>query len=324
MRRLVVVLTALNLAACAHGGAAPESSEVGEVGAQKAPPLTAEATPEARKAASEAEGLARSGESAQALPLYRVAWEGGVRTKDLAYNAACAAALAKASDEALVWLRRAVEAGFDNAKHMKSDPDLVSIRELPGYAPLEQKAAAAEAKLYEAANPELRDELLRRMDEDQEARQALMASNFKDEAAQAKLREVDSRNTVWLKGIIAKVGWPGHEVVGVRGSFAAWLLVQHADQDVAFQSEVLPMLEKAVARGEGSAKNLAYLTDRVAVNTGKPQRYGTQLEEVNGRMVAKTLEDPAGVDERRKAVGLGTLEEYIQSFERMKAASQKP
>ncbi|WP_338870109.1 DUF6624 domain-containing protein [Myxococcus stipitatus] len=324
MRRLVVVLAALNLAACAQGGGATESPGTAQVATEKSPPLTVEPTPEARKAAAEADGLSRKGESAQALPLFRVAWEGGVRNKDLAYDAACAASLAKAPDEALVWLGRAVDGGFDNVKHLKNDPDLDSVRGLPGYAPLEARVVAAEAKLLEAADPALRDELLRRMDEDQEARKALMVSNFKDEAAKVKLREVDARNTAWLKGVVAKVGWPGRAVAGVRGAFAAWLLVQHADQDVAFQAEVLPMLEKAVARGEGSAKDLAYLMDRVAVNTGKPQRYGTQLEEVNGRMAPKNLEDPAGVNARRASVGLGTLEEYLAGVERMRAAIQKP
>ena len=62
------------------------------------------------------------------------------------------------------------------------------------------------------------------------------------------------------------------------------------------------------------------------MNISKPQRYATQLEEVNGWMVPKELEDPEKVNERRAAVGLGTLEEYTASFERMKAAAtqQKP
>ncbi|WP_426749810.1 DUF6624 domain-containing protein [Myxococcus sp. Y35] len=326
MRRIIVLLAALNLVACAHGGGAPEPAapESATAAAPVAPKPVA--TPEATKAAAEADGLARKGDNAGALPLYRSAWMGGVRGKYIAYNAACAASLLGEREEALVWLERAVEEGYDNAKHLQKDPDLGNIRSLPGYAALEQRVIAAEAKQYEAADPALRDELLKRMEEDQQARNALIASNFKDEAAKARMMEVDARNTRWLKGVIAERGWPGSALVGTRASFAAWLLVQHADQDVAFQSEVLPMLEAAVARGEGSAKDLAYLTDRVLVNTGKPQRYATQLEEVNGRMVPKALEDPEKVNERRAAVGLGTLEEYIASFERMKAAAtqQKP
>ncbi|MCE9671707.1 hypothetical protein LY474_28255 [Myxococcus stipitatus] len=320
MRRLVILLTALNLAACAHstGGAAAPAGSSASAAAPK--PV---ATPEARQAAMEADGLARKGDHVAALALYRRAWEGGVRNRNTAYNAACSASLSKEGEEALTWLGRAVDEGFNNVAHLRKDPDLENIRGLPGYAAVEQRVVEEDAKQLQAADPALRDELLARMEEDQKVRQALFGSSFQDEAAKKKLEEVDAANTAWLKEVIAKKGWPGNALVGPRASFAAWLLVQHADKDVAFQEKVLPMLEQAVARGEGSPANLAYLTDRVLVNTGKPQRYGTQMEEVEGKMVPKTLEDPANVDARRAAVGLGTMAEYQASFEQMRQQQQK-
>ncbi|MFY2559205.1 DUF6624 domain-containing protein [Corallococcus terminator] len=320
MRRLVILLTALNLIACAHGGGASEPAASTATPAPK--PV---ATPEAKQASAEAYGLSRKGDDAGAVLLYRRAWEGGVRGKVMAYSAACSASLAKQPEEALVWLERAVDEGFDDAKHLAKDTDLDNIRSLPGFAPLEQRIAAAEAKQYEAADPALRDELLKRAEEDQRVRRLLVASQFKDEAVKAEMVKVDADNTAFLKEVIAKRGWPGKALVGARATFSAWLMVQHADQDVAFQEQVLPMLEQAVTRGEGSAKELAYLTDRVLVNTDKPQRYATQLEpNAEGKMVPKQLEDPANVNARRAAVGLDSVEEYIQSVERMKAAMNKP
>jgi hypothetical protein len=41
-------------------------------------------------------------------------------------------------------------------------------------------------------------------------------------------------------------------------------------------------MEEAVAEGEASQSNYAYLTDRVLFHEGKPQRYGTQLRQRNG------------------------------------------
>jgi len=322
MRRLVILLTALNLIGCAHGGGASESAAP-----QAAAPVTPKpvATPEAKQASAEAYGLSRKGDDAGALVLYRRAWEGGVRGKVMAYSAACSASLAKQPEEALVWFARAVDEGFDDAKHLDQDTDLDSIRSLPGFAPLRERVVVAEAKQYEAADPALRDELLKRAEEDQRVRRLLVASQFKDEAVKAEMLKVDASNTAFLKDVIAKRGWPGKALVGARATFSAWLMVQHADKDVAFQEQVLPMLEQAVARGEGSAKELAYLTDRVLVNTGKPQRYATQLEPDDaGKMVPKQLEDPANVNARRAAVGLDSVEEYIQSMERMKAAASKP
>ncbi len=61
---------------------------------------------------------------------------------------------------------------------------------------------------------------------------------------------------------------------------------------------------------EVSPGDVAYLTDRVLVNEGKPQVYGTQFHEVNGHPEPRPIEDPDSVDVRRAGVGLGTLAEY--------------
>ncbi|MEO1512186.1 MAG: DUF6624 domain-containing protein, partial [Planctomycetota bacterium] len=74
--------------------------------------------------------------------------------------------------------------------------------------------------------------------------------------------------------------------------------------------------EPAVASGNASGRNLAYLTDRVLINTGRPQRYGTQVqyEHAIGRAYPKELEDAAAVDHRRAAVGLEPLWEYMNDM----------
>ena len=62
-------------------------------------------------------------------------------------------------------------------------------------------------------------------------------------------------------------------------------------------------------------EDLAYLADRVRVNTDRPQIFGTQFTEVDGKFIPKEIEDPEHVDERRHAMGLGTLEEAIREME---------
>jgi 8-oxo-dGTP pyrophosphatase MutT (NUDIX family)/RNA:NAD 2'-phosphotransferase (TPT1/KptA family)/GNAT superfamily N-acetyltransferase len=66
----------------------------------------------------------------------------------------------------------------------------------------------------------------------------------------------------------------------------AWLLVQHMDKDVAFQKEFLKHLKPGT-------QDFKYLTDRVAVNSGQPQQFGTQ----NVNAAAKTADQIIDVGE---------------------------
>lgn len=297
MRPILAALVTLNLAACAHSAGADTTAP--------APQASAPAP------ASEQE------------PLSPKTDEQRRRDASAAYDAACTAALAGKTDEALALLERAADAGFAEAAHMAKDPDLDSLRAEPAYARIAEKVAANDAKLNAAQDPALRDELLKMMESDQAARKALIRSNFQDEAAKKHLREVDTANTARMKEIVAEKGWPGKSLVGQRAALAAWLLVQHADHDRDFQRQMLPLLEQAVARGEADGRNFAYLTDRVLLGSNMPQRYGTQFHEVDGKLVPRPIEDEANVDARRAAVGLGPLSEYAAQMERMRQRSRE-
>jgi len=79
-----------------------------------------------------------------------------------------------------------------------------------------------------------------------------------------------------LKKIIKEIGWPVISKVGKEASQAAWLVAQHADHDVKFQEYCLNLMKNA-SDGDVLKKQIAYLTDRILVNTGKKQLYGTQF-----------------------------------------------
>lgn len=148
---------------------------------------------------------------------------------------------------------------------------------------------------------DLREELLRRLELDQ----ALMRKMFGKRVDPALKEQLDATirdNTEWLRGVIRQWGWPGRTLVGEDGADAAWLLAQHSDHDPAFQRECLNLLDEAVAQGEASKKVLAYLTDRVQIKERGTQTYGTQFR--------VPIDDPEGVNQRRKAMGLGSLTAY--------------
>jgi len=169
--------------------------------------------------------------------------------------------------------------------------------------------------------PALRDELLKRVEQDQAIRNELISHGVKtpDKTILARMQAIDAANTERMKAIVKRYGWPGPELVGVDGSEAAFLLVQHAD--LAFQKEMLPLVEKAYRSGGLSGQSYALLLDRVRVGEGKPQVYGTQakrFEEWNGQEPAlQPIEDEANVDKRRAEVVLPPLAEYREMLKRM-------
>jgi Zn-dependent protease len=59
----------------------------------------------------------------------------------LAFNVACGWARAGQPDAALVWLQRAVEAGYVDLAQLESDPDLASVRDRPAYAEVRDRLA---------------------------------------------------------------------------------------------------------------------------------------------------------------------------------------
>lgn len=181
--------------------------------------------------------------------------------------------------------------------------------------------------------PELRSELLRRTEVDQQVRQeqvkwmkdhgpkgiANFAALGEAERAEfvklaAKMKAVDADNTKWLQEVVERHGWPGRTLVGKDGAKAAWLLAQHADADPEFQRLCLDRMAE-LPKGEVSPANVAYLTDRVLLAEGKKQRYGTQFNFVDGKPQVRPLEDEKNVDRRRAEVGLPPLADYAKVIE---------
>jgi hypothetical protein len=162
---------------------------------------------------------------------------------------------------------------------------------------------------------ELRRELLARAEEDQRVRR--LASPPKgqyefrlpDDVAE-EWQRVDHDNTRWLADLVATRGWPGRTLAGPDGAKAAWLLAQHADRDPELQRTFPGALRGAVADGEASAANLAYLEDRVRVHDGRPQLYGTQFDVIDGELQPSPIEDPERLDERRAEAGLDPFAAY--------------
>lgn len=223
----------------------------------------------------------------------------------------CLAAAGR-TDEALRYLDSEIPHGRIAVEDLrgKDRPGLNRLRKTEAWPALLAKAERLGAQQNAFLDQALRQELLARVEKDQQVRRAAIAAGGKPEDW-ARIAPVDRDNTAWLKQVVARQGWPGNALVGEDGAEAAWILVQHADADPTFQAQMLPLLEAALSRRDVAADHVALLTDRVLRAQGKLQRYGTQFEtEADGHMSLQPTEDEAGLDARRRAVGLPSIADY--------------
>lgn len=229
-------------------------------------------------------------------------------------------ALAGQTDAAFAALDRGLAAGLHQRDEIEKDTDLAPLHTDPRWPPFLAKVAAADAALLAAiAEPKLRAELHALVETDQAARFAMITDKTSKELL-ANVEASDRASTARLHEIIAQYGWPGKKLVGADGAHDAWLLVQHADKDLALQKQCLALMQPMIASGEVTAIDVAYLDDRVAVAEHRPQTYGTQFGPDGD---PRPMVDPANVDARRKAVGLGTMAAYRLQMRKMYGDSIK-
>ncbi len=156
-------------------------------------------------------------------------------------------------------------------------------------------------------HPKIASELAKMVTVDQEMRgKSEEDDNFWD-------YKIDKKNTERMKEIISEIGWPTISKVGKLGAANAWLLIQHADHDIAFQRQCLDLM-KGLPEKEIERQHLALLEDRVLLKEIGLQSYGTQFFQKDGKHIPEPIREPEQVDERRKKMGLGTLEDGIKEM----------
>lgn len=152
-------------------------------------------------------------------------------------------------------------------------------------------------------NKPLGQEIIEMAQKDQEVRLRAVKEQW-PRKKRLKIRDIDTAHRVAMKRIIADYGWPTITMVGKKAAHAAWLLVQHADEDPVFQQACLKMMQGAFGKEEVFPEDVAHLTDRVLFNLGKKQTFGTQFRLHNGVREPYPIFNPKDVDKRRIAYGL--------------------
>lgn len=128
--------------------------------------------------------------------------------------------------------------------------------------------------------------------------------------------EQDSINLKKIEKIISKYGYPGKTLVGEKTNESAWYVIQHSNSIEKY----FPIIKKAGDDNEISKKLVAMMEDRLLMDKGKKQIYGTQIrgEKLNGEYInfVWPIKNRKKVNERRKTLGINyTIEEYAKLFD---------
>jgi hypothetical protein len=168
-------------------------------------------------------------------------------------------------------------------------------------------------------NPELAKFIDSLAIEDQRPYLRIQNGEITTEQAEKDFQAATRRNYVHLKKIVEEHGFPSFELVSQTSSHNFWMMVQHSDFDVKFQKKVLKLMLKEVKKQNASAQDYAYLVDRVKINTGEPQLYGTQfmVKDVNKGYELKPVYKPEELNQRRKEMGLPPIEEYLEKANKL-------
>lgn len=84
--------------------------------------------------------------------------------------------------------------------------------------------------------------------------------------------KVDSSNLTRIEEIIEQYGYPGASLVGSPCNEAAFYVIQHSDKIKHF----IPYIEEAAKKSELPFRLYAMMLDRLLMQEGKEQLYGTQ------------------------------------------------
>jgi hypothetical protein len=129
--------------------------------------------------------------------------------------------------------------------------------------------------------------------------------------------DIDKENLITIVNFIEKCGIPTLQQVNFEQMAGIWLVLQHAPP--YYQKKYIPLFEQASEKGDINPAVVATMKDRALMYEGKPQIYGTQVED--GQLY--NLLEPEYVDQRRAEMDMGPLAEYLQNFSIDFSVSQK-
>lgn len=237
------------------------------------------------------------------------------------YQAACAWALAGDTSRAFGCLSRVVRGGrWLSLSRLQTDSRLQILHEAPRWKQLTDLVRARERRasslLFRSVRETL-DSMGNRAERNRFLRDSFQTAFGEGsrplDSLTRRVRIGDARDLKRIKAMLGTYGWPGATRVGEHAN--SFLLGVIARADPHTQAICLPRLRAAMERGDATPAEFARLKDRVLVNAGKRQLYGTRYyqDPATGKSLFYPIEQPMDVDKRRASAGLPPLEVFART-----------
>ena len=237
------------------------------------------------------------------------------------YDLACAYALTFQKDSAYHYLEIALK--DDNSLWALADSDLFALTDDIRWSAIEDN----QIKRFQKDNnklkqPEYTKKLLSLIIKDQaldyyiDQAKGYFMKNAK--APQwyyplgAYKQQIANDNYKTMQELIKKYGWPKYATVGKIAADAPLLVINHHESD-SVRIKYLPQIKQSCLEKEGSCMEYAKIQDRILVNSDKLQIYGMQFRyNAERKLEPFPIIDPEYVDQRRTAIGLEPLKDYLK------------
>ena len=124
---------------------------------------------------------------------------------------------------------------------------------------------------------------------------------------------VDANNRNRLKEIFGEFGFPNRKLIGKEAMYGIFLMIQHSGGDKDWQKSQLKNIKISVKNGDMDGQSYGYLYDRIKINSGEKQLYGTQfsnVDPINKTVELADTEDLKNLDSRRREIGMMPIGMY--------------
>jgi hypothetical protein len=126
--------------------------------------------------------------------------------------------------------------------------------------------------------------------------------------------DIDRENQQTVVSVIENCGFPTAKEHGHKSVQAIFLVIQHAGKGL--REKYFPFIKKSADKGDLQWSTVALMEDRMLMDRGEKQKYGSQVRKENGsdEWTLYPIQDPENVNQRRAKIGLGPIEEYLKHF----------